>query len=42
MGLPTLMIESDMNDSRIWAEENITTRIDAFVETLSSRITTAR
>lgn len=40
--LPTLIIESDMNDSRIWAEENITTRIEAFVETLSVRNAAAR
>lgn len=36
-GFPVLIIEADMNDSRVYAEEQINTRIDAFMETLARR-----
>jgi len=32
--IPTLIIEADMNDSRVYAEEQTNARIDAFMETL--------
>jgi len=35
--IPVLVLEADMNDSRVYAEEQINTRIDAFVETLAGR-----
>jgi benzoyl-CoA reductase/2-hydroxyglutaryl-CoA dehydratase subunit BcrC/BadD/HgdB len=35
--LPTLVIEADMNDARVYAEEQIYARIDAFMETLANR-----
>jgi benzoyl-CoA reductase/2-hydroxyglutaryl-CoA dehydratase subunit BcrC/BadD/HgdB len=34
MHIPTLMIEADMIDERIFAESQIETRIDAFIEML--------
>ena len=34
MGIPTLMIEADMVDERSFAESQIETRIDAFIEML--------
>jgi len=34
-GVPGLVIEADMNDSRQWAEAPTMTRIDAYLETLS-------
>lgn len=33
-GVPSLFIEADMNDSRSWSDEQIKTRIDAFMESL--------
>lgn len=36
-GIPSLMIEADMNDSRTWSDGQINTRIEAFVETLEAR-----
>jgi benzoyl-CoA reductase/2-hydroxyglutaryl-CoA dehydratase subunit BcrC/BadD/HgdB len=36
-GIPTLIIEADMNDSRVYAEEQVNARIDAFMETLANR-----
>ncbi len=36
-GVPTLMLEADMNDTRSWSDEQVGTRIDAFMETLASR-----
>lgn len=36
-GIPSLMLEADMNDSRSWSDEQVNTRIDAFIETLESR-----
>lgn len=36
-GIPTLMLEADMNDSRVWSDEQINTRIEAFMEILSAR-----
>ncbi|NIA15152.1 MAG: 2-hydroxyglutaryl-CoA dehydratase [Nitrospiraceae bacterium] len=35
--IPTLVLEADMNDSRVYAEEQINARIDAFMETLAAR-----
>jgi benzoyl-CoA reductase/2-hydroxyglutaryl-CoA dehydratase subunit BcrC/BadD/HgdB len=35
-GLPTLMLEADMVDERSFAESQIKTRIDAFIEMLRS------
>jgi benzoyl-CoA reductase/2-hydroxyglutaryl-CoA dehydratase subunit BcrC/BadD/HgdB len=37
--IPTLIIEADMNDARVYAEEQIHARIDAFMETLANRST---
>ncbi len=37
MNVPALIIEADMNDQRVYAEEQIHARIDAFMETLASR-----
>jgi len=34
-GVPALVIEGDMNDSRVYAEEPVNNRIDAFLETLA-------
>ncbi|MBW7864263.1 MAG: 2-hydroxyacyl-CoA dehydratase [Candidatus Hydrogenedentes bacterium] len=36
-GIPTLMLEADMNDTRSWSEEQATTRIEAFLESLEAR-----
>ncbi len=36
-GIPSLMLEADMNDSRTWSDEQVNTRIEAFLETLESR-----
>ena len=36
-GLPTLMIEADMVDPRAFAEGQIETRIDAFMEIIKGR-----
>lgn len=36
-GLPTLMIEADQSDTRSWSDEQVSTRIDAFMESLVSR-----
>lgn len=36
-GIPSLMLEADMNDSRTWSDEQVNTRIEAFIETLESR-----
>jgi benzoyl-CoA reductase/2-hydroxyglutaryl-CoA dehydratase subunit BcrC/BadD/HgdB len=36
-GIPTLMIEADMVDERSFAESQIETRIDAFIEVLKGR-----
>jgi len=40
-GIPTVLIEADHNDPRQYSEEQINTRIDAFIETLESRAATA-
>jgi benzoyl-CoA reductase/2-hydroxyglutaryl-CoA dehydratase subunit BcrC/BadD/HgdB len=37
LDIPTLIIEADMNDARVYAEEQVHTRIDAFMETLARR-----
>ena len=34
--IPTLVIEGDMNDSRVYAEEQVHSRIDAFMEMLAN------
>jgi len=34
---PVLVLEADMNDSRVYADEQINARIDAFMETLEAR-----
>lgn len=36
-GLPTLMIEGDQSDTRSWSDEQVSTRIDAFMEVIASR-----
>ena len=36
-GLPTLMIEADQSDTRSWSDEQVSTRIEAFMESLASR-----
>jgi benzoyl-CoA reductase/2-hydroxyglutaryl-CoA dehydratase subunit BcrC/BadD/HgdB len=36
-GLPTLMIEADMVDSRAFSESQVETRIDAFMEMIKAR-----
>ena len=36
-GIPSLMLEADMNDTRTWSDEQVNTRIDAFIETLEAR-----
>ncbi len=36
-GIPSLMLEADMNDSRTWSDEQVNTRIEAFMETLAAR-----
>jgi benzoyl-CoA reductase/2-hydroxyglutaryl-CoA dehydratase subunit BcrC/BadD/HgdB len=36
-GIPTVMIEADMTDSRAYAEAQIRTRVEAFMETLQNR-----
>lgn len=35
--VPVLILEADMNDSRVYAEEQVKARIDAFMETLAAR-----
>lgn len=37
-GIPSLVIEADMNDSRNFSESQIETRIDAFMEILKDRV----
>jgi len=39
--LPTLMIEADMNDTHSWSDEQVNTRIEAFMETLVNRNSSA-
>jgi benzoyl-CoA reductase/2-hydroxyglutaryl-CoA dehydratase subunit BcrC/BadD/HgdB len=36
-GLPTLMIEADQSDTRSWSDQQVATRIDAFMEVVASR-----
>ena len=36
-GIPTLMIEADQSDTRSWSDEQVATRIDAFMETIAAR-----
>ena len=31
-GLPTLMVEGDQSDTRAWSDEQVVTRIEAFME----------
>ncbi len=38
-GIPSLMLEADMNDSRTWSDEQVNTRVEAFMETLAARNT---
>lgn len=40
-GLPTIMIEADQSDTRSWSDEQVGTRIDAFMESLIARKTAA-
>ena len=40
-GIPTVLLEADHNDPRQYSEEQINTRIDAFIETLESRAAAA-
>ena len=37
-GIPSLLIEADMNDARNFSESQIETRIDAFMEILKDRL----
>lgn len=37
LNIPVLMLEADMNDSRVYADEQINARIDAFMETIAAR-----
>jgi len=37
MDFPVLVLEADMNDSRVYADEQIKSRIDAFMEMLAAR-----
>jgi len=37
MGIPTVMIEADMVDERLFSEGQIETRIEAFIELLKER-----
>lgn len=36
-GLPSVMIEADQSDTRSWSDEQVSTRIDAFMEVVASR-----
>ena len=36
-GLPTIMIEADQSDTRAWSDEQVATRIDAFMESITAR-----
>jgi benzoyl-CoA reductase/2-hydroxyglutaryl-CoA dehydratase subunit BcrC/BadD/HgdB len=36
-GIPTIMIEADQSDTRSWSDEQVSTRIDAFMEVVASR-----
>jgi len=36
-GIPSLLIEADMTDTRVYAEAQVKTRIEAFMETLQNR-----
>lgn len=36
-GIPSLMIEADQSDTRVWSDEQVGTRIDAFMETIAAR-----
>ncbi len=38
-GLPTIMIEGDQSDTRAWSDEQVATRIDAFMEIIVARAT---
>ncbi len=35
------MIEGDQSDTRAWSDEQVATRIDAFMETIAARATCA-
>ena len=37
LDVPVLILEADMNDSRVYAEEQVNSRIDAFMEMLAAR-----
>jgi hypothetical protein len=41
LGVPTLMVESDLEDPRYYAEAQIKNRIDAFFESLEHKKLTA-
>ncbi len=36
-GIPSIMIEADQNDTRNWSDEQVATRIEAFVETIAAK-----
>ncbi|MFP4500667.1 MAG: 2-hydroxyacyl-CoA dehydratase subunit D [Candidatus Hydrogenedentota bacterium] len=36
-GIPSLIIEADQSDTRVWSDEQAATRIDAFMETIAAR-----
>ncbi len=37
LGIPSLMLEADQSDTRMWSDEQVATRIDAFMESLAAR-----
>ncbi|MBM4305182.1 MAG: 2-hydroxyacyl-CoA dehydratase, partial [Deltaproteobacteria bacterium] len=41
-GIPSLMIEADMTDSRVYSDAQVKTRVEAFMETLQNRKMEAR
>jgi len=41
IGIPSLMIEADMTDSRVYSDAQVKTRVEAFMETLQNRKITA-
>jgi benzoyl-CoA reductase/2-hydroxyglutaryl-CoA dehydratase subunit BcrC/BadD/HgdB len=38
-GIPTLMLEADQSDTRSWSDEQVSTRIEAFMEVVAARRT---
>jgi benzoyl-CoA reductase/2-hydroxyglutaryl-CoA dehydratase subunit BcrC/BadD/HgdB len=40
-GIPSLMLEADMTDARVYSDAQIQTRVEAFIETLQNRMKNA-